>query len=152
MRKGILLMAVILFGVVAPIFAEDSKEGDLRGSVGVTYDTLHVWRGFLTWGHHSGINPFIDLDLMGSGFGVRVDGHRANSSGYEQGERWDYSLYYRNILGAKDDQFATEYQLSYVYYNYPDLRQGATTFRSDGRPNHISADLRSLTRCSPGRI
>jgi hypothetical protein len=56
---------------------------------------------------------------MGSGFGLRVDEHQANASGYEDGKRWDYSAYYRNALGEASDPFMTAYQISYVYYNYP---------------------------------
>jgi hypothetical protein len=117
MKKGVLLMTIVLFGTIAPGFAQ---EGELHGDVGYTYDSLHVWRGFLTWGHHSGSNYFIDLDLMGSGFGISTEAHRANASGYENGERWDYTAYYRNLIGAPDDKLATAYQVSYVYYNYPD--------------------------------
>jgi hypothetical protein len=118
MRKNVLLVAVVvLFGAIALVLAQ---EGDIHGAVGYNYDTLHVWRGFLTWGHHSGSNAFIDLDLMGTGFGISTEAHRANASGYEQGERWDYTLYYQNRISA-DDTYETDYRLSYVYYNYPDM-------------------------------
>ena len=117
MRKIILLVAVILFGTIVPVLAQ---EGDLHGDIGYTYDSLHVWRGFLTWGHHSGSNALIDLDLMGSGFGISTEAHRANASGYEMGERWDYTLFYQNKISA-DDTYETDYRLSYVYYNYPDM-------------------------------
>jgi hypothetical protein len=80
---------------------------------------------------------------MGSGFGLRLDEHQANASGYEIGKRWDYSLYYRNALGEAEDQFLTAYQIAYVYYNFPKLGQGETTF-SGGRPSHISADLQEI--------
>jgi hypothetical protein len=43
------------------------------------------------------------------------------------------------MLGEKDDFLATQYQLSYVYYNYPKLGQGTTKL-----PNHITADLQEL--------
>ena len=48
-------------------------------------------------------------------------GHRANSSGYENAERWDYTLYYQNGL-FQDQAYAMMYRLGWVYYNYPDLR------------------------------
>ena len=122
--KKLLLIAVVLFGMVAPVLAQDS---DLHGDVGYTYDSMHVWRGFMTWGTHSGSNPFIDLDLFGSGFGLSAEGHFANASGpshsqfgYEDGQRWDYTLFYQNKISA-GDTYETDYKLSYVYYNYPDM-------------------------------
>jgi hypothetical protein len=124
MKKLVLLIAVVLFGAVAPVLA---AEGDLHGDIGYTYDTMHVWRGFETWGGHSGSNPFIDLDLFGSGFGLSVEGHWANGSGpshspfgYSDGQRWDYTLFYQNKISA-GDAYETDYKLSYVYYNYPDM-------------------------------
>ncbi|HUT45358.1 MAG TPA: hypothetical protein VMX36_03695, partial [Sedimentisphaerales bacterium] len=62
--------------------------------------------------------PSLDLDLFGTGLGVNVMGHRANSSGYEAAERWDYTLYYQNML-FPDQTHATMYRLGWVYYNYP---------------------------------
>jgi hypothetical protein len=120
MRKVSLLVAVavILFGAIAPVLA---AEGDIHGTAGVTYDTRYVWRGFTLFGDKSGIHPFVDLDLMGTGFGIDVTANRANASGYEKNERWDYTLYYQNKLGAAEDALATDYKLSYVYYNYPDI-------------------------------
>ena len=115
--KKLLLVAVVLFGAVAPVLAQ---EGDLHGDIGYTYDTLHVWRGFLTWGGHSGSNPFIDLDLFGSGFGMSFAGHVSNGGGYWDGQRCDYTLFYQNKISA-GDTYETDYKVSYVYYNYPQL-------------------------------
>lgn len=122
MKKVTLIVAVVLFGAVAPLLAEDAAAPDnaLHGKIGYTYDTLHVWRGYLTWGHHSGSNVFVDLDLMGSGFHLEAIGHRANSSGYELGERWDYSPYYMGMFNA-EDTLETRYIVGYRYFNYPDL-------------------------------
>jgi len=118
MRKKCFLVGVVLLAAIG--FAQ-AQDGDLHGAAGITYGTRYVWRGFEPFGSQTAIHPFVDLDLMGTGFGINVTAHRANSSGYEQNERWDYSLYYRNTLGEAGDEFATAYQLSYVYYNYPDL-------------------------------
>ena len=45
--------------------------------------------------------------------------HRANSGGYENQERWDYTLYYQAGLFT-DEYYATNYRLGFVYYNFPD--------------------------------
>jgi hypothetical protein len=149
MKKVILLAAVVLFGSIAPAFAaQPAPDGALHGDVGYTYDTLHVWRGYLTWGHHSGSNVFIDLDLMGSGFHVEVDGHYANAAGtnpdrigFNDEQRWDYSLYYANVFEA-DQVWETRYVVGYRYFNYPQL-SSHTAFHSF--PNDIgSIDLEEL--------
>lgn len=126
MKKLVLLIAVVLFGMVAPVLA---AEGDLHGDIGYTYDTMYVWRGFTVWGGHSGSNPFINLDLFGSGFGLSTEGHWANGTGnngpvgYSDEERWDYSLFYQNKISA-GDALETDYKVSYIYYNYPKMSAG----------------------------
>ena len=57
--------------------------------------------------------------MFGSGFGVNIAAHRANSSGYENGERWDYMLYYGDKL-FEDEIYATNWRMAYVRYNFPD--------------------------------
>jgi hypothetical protein len=124
MKKLVLLIAVVLFGMVAPVLAAD---GDLHGNIGYTYDTMHVWRGYMTWGQHSGSNPFINLDLFGSGFGLEAIGHYANGSGtnpdglgYDHEQRWDYSLYYAGAI-APEETYAAMYKVGYRYFNYPKM-------------------------------
>jgi hypothetical protein len=119
MNKKIIAVAVVLLlaGWTGSLLAETS---DLHGAIGAEYSSKYVWRGFEIYGSKSAIHPFVDLDLFGSGFGLNVTGHRANSNGYELYERWDYTLYYHNQLFS-DQTYATNYMLGYVYYNYPDL-------------------------------
>jgi len=115
-KKEILLTVVIL--LTAAGFAQ-ALEGELQGSIDLTYQSKYIWRGFDVYGDKSAIQPAIDLDLYGTGFGINIMAHRANSSVYENAERWDYTLYYSN--SAFDaEPYATNYRLSYVYYNYPD--------------------------------
>jgi hypothetical protein len=125
MKKHVLLVAAILFsfGMVAPVLAEP---GDFHGDFGYTYDSMHVWRGFMTWGQHSGSNLFVDLDFFGSGFGMGIVDHMANGTGnngplgYSDEQRTDYALFYQNKI-AGGDALETDYKISYVYYNYPDM-------------------------------
>jgi hypothetical protein len=137
MKKYVLLVAAILFGMVAPVLA---AEGDLHGNVGVTYDSLYVFRGFLSYGADSGIHPFIDLDLFGSGFHLEVIGNRANDSGHENAERWDYSLYYAGAINPEETS-AMMYKVGYRYFNYPDM-SSHTRFSSPTKPGSI--DLQEL--------
>jgi hypothetical protein len=118
MKKEIMVAILVLFGAVAPAFAQDVN--DIHGTVGVTYDTKYMWRGIVVYGADTAIHPFIDLDLMGTGFHLEVIGHRANAGGHEESERWDYSLYYMNALNA-GETWETRYMVGYRYFNYPDL-------------------------------
>jgi hypothetical protein len=117
-KKGILLAVVILLGTVGFVQAQEG-ESALHGTIDVTYLSKYVWRGFDIYGDKSAIRPSIDLDLFGTGFGVSVAAHRANSSGFEDGERWDYALYYQNSL-FEEETYATNYRLSWIHYNFPD--------------------------------
>ena len=130
--KAILLSAVVLFCAVSVVQALE----DIHGSVGVTYDSKYIWRGFDIYGDKSAIHPFVDLDL-GQGFGINVMGHRANSDRYENSERWDYTLYYQNQL-FPDETYVTNYRLGWVYFNYPDNSSHATDATSN------SIDLQEL--------
>ena len=119
-KQGILLAAVVLFCAMDFAQAQDSE---LHGSVDFTYQSKYVWRGFDIYNDKSAMQPSIDLDLFGTGLGVNVMGHRANSSGHENGERWDYTLYYQNGLFMEED-YALMYRLGWVNYNYPDQPTG----------------------------
>jgi hypothetical protein len=44
----------------------------------------------------------------------------ANTSGFVNGERWDYTIYYANRLW-ESEWYATDYRLDWVYYNFPKL-------------------------------
>jgi len=118
MKKVVLLTAVLF--VTATVAAQE-KTGELHGVIDLTYQSKYIWRGFDVYNDKSAFQPSIDLDLFGTGFGVSMMGHRANSSGFEDSERWDYTLYYQNMLCA-DQPCATMYRFGWVYYNYPDLR------------------------------
>ncbi len=115
MERNILVSVVLLLAVGS--FAQ-AQNSELHGSVDLTYQSKYVWRGFDVYGDKSAIQPSLDLDLFGTGLGVNVMGHRANSSGFEAAERWDYTLYYQNML-CPDQASALMYRLGWVYYNYP---------------------------------
>jgi hypothetical protein len=112
-KQGVLLAAVVLFCAIG--FAQAQE---LHGSFDLTYQSKYIWRGFDIYGDKSAVQPSLDLDLFGTGLGVNIMGHRANSSGYEAAERWDYTLYYQNMM-CPDQDYAMMYRLGWVYYNYP---------------------------------
>jgi hypothetical protein len=121
-KEGILLITVVLLSMAGFAHAQD----ELHGTIDFTYQSKYVWRGFDIYGDKSAIQPSIDLDLFGSGFGLNIAGHRANSSGFEDTERWDYMLYYGNKL-FEDEVYATNWRMGYVQYNYPDNSSHSTS-------------------------
>ena len=115
MERNILVTVVLLMAIAGIARAQDSA---LHGSVDFTYQSKYVWRGFDVYNDKSAMQPSLDLDLFGSGFGINMMGHRANSSGFEVAERWDYTLYYQNMV-CPEETYAMMYRLGWVYYNYP---------------------------------
>jgi len=117
MKQKVLLAAIVLLAATALVQAQD----ELHGSVEVTYLSKYIWRGIDIYGDKSAIQPSVNLDLYGTGFGISAMGHRANSSEYEDGERWDYTLFYKNAFFG-GESYATQYMLGWVYYNFPDMK------------------------------
>jgi len=130
MKKVILLTAAILLSTTA--FAQ---EGELSGTVDVTFLSQYIWRGFERYGGNmSAIQPSIDLDLYGTGLGLKVLWSRANSSGYEDEEELRYTLTYDNSL-FENETYATNYQVGWTYYNFPD---------GPGQAGAVSNDLQEF--------
>ena len=117
MKKGILLAAVILLSTAG--FAQAQEE--LSGTIDVTYVSQYIWRGFALYGQQSAIQPSIDLDLYGTGFGANIWWSRANTSGFENSEEIDLTLSYSSSC-YDYETYATDYTVGWVYYDYPDMR------------------------------
>jgi len=115
MKQIVLFVAIIVMAAAVPVRAQ----GELHGAVDVTYQSKYLWRGIDVYDDKSAIQPSVILDLYGTGFGVSVEGHRANSSGFESTERWDYTLFYKNALFA-DESYATQYMIGWRYFYFPD--------------------------------
>jgi len=120
MKQVVLFVAIILMAAAVPARAQD----ELHGAVDVTYQSKYLWRGIDVYDDKSAIQPSVILDLYGTGFGVSVEGHRANSSGHEFSERWDYTLFYKNALFG-GESYATQYMLGWRYFNFPDMSSQA---------------------------
>lgn len=116
--KRVILMAVVCLLAAAGL--AKAQAGELSGMVDFTYQSKYIWRGFDVYGDKSAIQASVNLDLFGTGFGVSAMAHRANSSGFELGERWDYYVYYGNKL-FEDEMYATNWRLGWVYYNFPEF-------------------------------
>jgi len=114
-KEGILLTIVVVLSASGFAYAQD----EIHGSFDLTFQGKYIWRGFDVFEDKSAIQPALNLDLFGSGFGLSITGHRANSSVHENSERWDYNLYYDGKL-FEDERYATNWRMGYVQYNYPD--------------------------------
>ncbi len=106
---------------------------DVHGTFEAAYQSQFIWRGFDIYRDKGALQGLADVKLSNTGFGASVTAHRAVGGGNELGQRWDYKLYYQNSL-YKGEPIETQYQLGYVYYNYPkwtwrawDLQEGQAT-------------------------
>jgi hypothetical protein len=127
MKQVVFLIAAL--AVTAPAWAQDWEgdllgiKGDLHGSVGVSWDSKYLWRGFDIYDDKSVLHLLADVSLFDTGFGVSVAGHDAATGGFEDKERWDFTAYYQNSL-FKDQPYLTQYRFGWVYYGYPELNAG----------------------------
>jgi hypothetical protein len=124
MRHSVFLTIVLALAVTAgaqdwegDLLGAEAK-GELHGTVGVTYDSLFMWRGFKMFGSTSATHVVGDLNLWETGFGVSATGHYANGSGHVDATRWDYSTYYQNSLFG-GTPFTTNFRLGWVLYDHP---------------------------------
>lgn len=129
MKKRVLLAVVVM---VAAAVAVQAQDGELHGSIDVTYQSKYIWRGIDVFNDKSAFQGTVDLDLYGTGFGVSAQSHMANSGeagppipggstfGMVNNERWDFTLYYQQRLFG-DAPYAINHRIGYVYYTYPEL-------------------------------
>lgn len=118
MRKKAVFLATILLLTSAGL--TQAKDSELGVTADVTYMSRYIWRGFDSYpNNHSAIQSSIDLDLYETGWGVNVWWSRANTSGFENSEEIDYTLYYGKSL-FEGETHATDYGIGWVYYYYPD--------------------------------
>ncbi len=121
-RKGILLAAVVLLGTVGLVQAGpfESTRDDIGVTAGATYLSRYIWYGIdITADNHSAFQPFVSLDLWGTGWVFDTHWTRANDSGLENWEQLDYTLSYGGTCN-QDSPFATDWRAGWRYYNHPD--------------------------------
>lgn len=136
-KKGILLITVILLSTAGLVQAQERK---LSGTIDITYLSSYIWRGFDYYADDdAAIQPSIDIDLYGTGFGLNVMWSRAISAPHENAERISLALYYGNSL-FKDKSYVTDYKIGWVYYGFPDEpRSGSKT-----HPDAQAADMQEF--------
>ena len=128
MKKGILLAVII--SLCAAGFAQ-AQEGELSGSLDVTYLSAYTWYGFdmFPGAHGEGATrTTLDVDLYGTGLGLSARWIRANTAAvdahgggvsFENGEELWLTLSYSNSC-FEYETYATDYSVGWVNYDYPD--------------------------------
>jgi hypothetical protein len=121
--KKLLILSVLAIAPVM-VFAQGDPGGfdaGITGSIDLTYQSKYIWRGFDVFANDDGATQLTaNLDFFDTGFGMNVVGHSAVGSGHVNEERWDYNVYYGNVLFA-EDVLQTNYRLGFVHYNYAEL-------------------------------
>lgn len=120
MKKFLWTSLVIFFTAITISYAQapPSASPEIKGTLDFTFGTKYVWRGFNVYGERSAIHPSVDLFSPDLNFGFNLTAHKANGSGYEALERWDYNFYYLAKFFAEEQQ-EIDLRFDYVYYNYP---------------------------------
>lgn len=116
-RTSILLSVVMLLGLVAWVQAD---ERELGVTLDTTFVSKYMWHGFNFYGHSNGaVQPNVNVDLWGTGFGAMAWGSWAMESGNRDLEEFNYVLNYGNSVFA-DTPYATNYTVNWLYYDYYD--------------------------------
>ena len=107
-------------GTTGTLGLAKSRPDEISAALDVTYMSSYIWRGFdLYTGDHSAIQPSLDLDLYGTGFGLNIFYSRANHGGFEELEWLPVTLYYSGTT-FENEPYITDYRIGWAYYNFPD--------------------------------
>jgi hypothetical protein len=98
--------------------SQPASDGKLHATFAGTYLSKFIWRGFDLYNGHGAIQPSVDVDLWGTGFGISTY-YSKPISGEPSDEAWIPStVYYHNGL-FKDEIYAINYVFGFSYFNYP---------------------------------
>lgn len=124
--RNLVITTVLVALCGSHVAMAQSGDGQLHGTIDITYASRYIWRGYDAYdNNHDAIQPSVDLDLFGTGFGLTVWMSRSNGSGFEKNEWLTYTPYYKGVL-FQDEVFATYFKVGYTYFSYPDSsRTGA---------------------------
>ena len=132
MRKGILLIAVILLSTAGFVQAE---EGKLGVEVDTTWVSKYLWRGIDRLDDKAAFQPSVNLDLYDTGLSFKLWASYAGSSGTSNvstvnATEYRYILAYGSTL-SEGESYATDVTVNYIYYDFidePDIAQDAQEF------------------------
>jgi hypothetical protein len=114
-------MGAVILAAATTSWAIEIDEGkDLGVTLDATFMSKYIWRGYNVTDDPS-FQPSVDLDLFGTGLGLNVWGAFALTSGYEELDELDYTIYYSDTA-FDDESFAIDWGVNYVYYDFPNVR------------------------------
>ena len=126
MKNGIVLVtAMMLLGMAGTAFALETDYGELGIDLDATWVSKYLFRGIDKLDDKAAFQPSINFDLFGSGFSAYVWSSFAGASKHGgststvDAEEWRYAITYADSL-FYGETYATNYAVSYVYYDYPD--------------------------------
>ena len=120
MKKVILFVPCLL--IASPNLARAEK-GKLDVTFDLTYLSKWLSKGAEAYGQQGALFKTLDVDLYGTGFGVKVTHRNATSSGYVDNQRFDFRPYYKSQI-FEGEPYATNYRVGWVYYNFPEFQSG----------------------------
>jgi len=133
-RKRFLLTVVILLSTVNIVYADDASKPDttekkLGITLDLTYTSKWLTKGVEGYGSKGGLFKTVDVDLYGTGLGVKVTHRNATSGDYVDKQRFDFRPYYKGEL-FEGQSYATNYNVGvgYEYYTGLDKKRAGTTF------------------------
>jgi hypothetical protein len=124
MRRGSLLSALLCLLITGIAVAEP---GELGVALDLSYWSKWLSKGGEGYGQQGAFFETVDVDLYGTGFGVKVTHRSSISSGYVDKQRFDYRPYFKN-QAFKDEPHAMNYSVGVGYEHYYGLsRTSANT-------------------------
>ena len=128
-----LLVSVVAMGQGVAAGEEGRADGGLGIALDMTYVSKYLWRGYDLFDDHAALQPSVDVDLFGTGFGVNVWGSipmGTGSNGHGDGiniwQEYDYTVYHGLTL-FEDERYALDVGTNYIYYHFPKLNHKADT-------------------------
>jgi len=124
--KKVLLIVIFTLGAAGLAHAQEDKLGV---TLDLTYMSKWLSKGAEAYGQQGALFKTIDIDLYGTGFGVKVIHRNAIGSGYVDKQRFDYRPYYKSQF-FEGKPYATNYNISVGYVHYLGLARDKanTTF------------------------
>ncbi len=119
MKKVVLTTILILVSTAGITMAENGNK-ELGVTLDLTYMSKWLSKGVEAYGSQGGLFKTIDIDLYGTGFGIKTTHRNALGDGYVDNQRFDFRPYYTNTAFA-GESYATNYNIGVGYEYYPGL-------------------------------
>ena len=106
---------IILLTLSSAVLAEESK--DIGLSYQFDYHSRWLSKGAYGYGKQGAVFNTLDVDLWGSGFGIKITHRNATASGYVDKQRIDWRPYFKGSL-FEGNPYQTKFDISAGYEHY----------------------------------